>query len=303
MSCRRMRNSLVQYADNELEGARADEVRAHLESCERCRSAARKLHLSREAISSLDGLSVPEDSVGRIFDAVKARLGAKPSVRERLADRLGFLNTPRGAHAAGVALAVLIVLSVAVFAYIGPGNETDPAPGTKDVARESETTVPASFGEEPKPDTDAQAPALAATIMPVVKVSETNYDQDSLKASFEEMEIRRRIAQEYNMSHCIQYGRMYREKVADMMVDAGQDGAMLDAMMTFVTNSEPVLLPYYAEHCRYTGQEVFVMGFAGPKRTASSNKLTRTEVWVLSPEKFPAGPDSSIVYFLEHKME
>ena len=94
---------------------------------------------------------------------------------------------------------------------------------------------------------------------------------------------------------------MYKRKMADMMVDAGEDGAMLEAMITYIEASEPVLLPYYAECANYTGIHVFIIGLAGPRRTAKTEKLTRTEVWVMNPAKFGANPDSSIVYFLEQK--
>ena len=107
--------------------------------------------------------------------------------------------------------------------------------------------------------------------------------------------MKKEIAQNYTMSHAINYCDLYKRKMADMMVDAGQDGAMLEAMITYIETSEPVLLPYYAESARFTGVHVYVIGLAGPRRTEKSEKLTRTEVWVMDPVKFQARPDTAIV--------
>jgi len=306
MSCRRFRKTLIDYTDGSLDEARSKSIEKHLASCVGCRSAVEKMSLSRSALSSLITVGMPEEASSRVSSNLMAVARGERKAPAPSQGRLGFLWSPRTLAAAGTGIAILIGIILVVLAYTGPGitdrNEQ------KGLAT-GVNTQPVSKGRAPSPATSEKAftrdvlPSGAAAILPVVKVSQTNYDEKSLKSAFDKMELKKVIARTCTMSHAISMGGLFRRKMADMMVEAGSDGAMLEAMITFLTSSEPVLLPYYAENAQFTGQHVYIIGLAGPRRTGQTTKLNRTEVWVMSPEKFQASPDASIVFFLEEKSE
>jgi hypothetical protein len=300
MSCRRLRKSLVEYADGNLDGTRAEKVEAHLESCAECRQAVEKLAFSRSALSSLQTFEMPDEASARVFSTLRsAARGDKAEVPSE--GRLGFLWSPRTVGVAGIAVAAILGLVIVVVAFTGGKttrtglNPTAGNPGTQPLSKASSPVNP-----EQQKATDL-VPKGMASIMPVAKVSQTNYDENTLKGTFDKMDLKKQIASSCTMTSAVSMGNLFRRKLADLMVDQGGDGAMVEAMIVYLTNTEPVLLPYYAEKAMYTGQPVVILGLAGPRRMSNDTKLTRTEVWVMNPEKFAASPDSSIVYFLEEK--
>jgi anti-sigma factor RsiW len=298
MSCRRFRKSLVEYADSRLEGGKEEALLSHLQTCEGCTGDLAKLQLSRAALSSLGNFEMPAAATERVAATIRNTAQAAPE-RSRFSRAIDSMSTPRNLGTAGAAVAAVLAIAIVVLAYTGGGRES--ALNRKP----AETTAPAS-ATDVNGASNKQAysgvPSLAATIMPAVKVSKNNYDDGSLRQTFDDMEIRKKIATDYGMIQAISLCDLYRRKVADMMVDAGEDGAMLEAMISYITSSEAVLLPYYAEHALYSGQPVFIIGLAGPRRTGQSTRLTRTEIWVMSPEKFASSsPETSIVYFMEKK--
>lgn len=292
MSCRRFRKSLIEYVDGNLDGGRAERVRAHLETCESCRAASEKLEFSGSALASLEMVKMPDASAERIAAALR-------SSAEGARTRLSFFASTRGLASAGVVAALIIGLLIVVITFSGPGRvtRTDHAKGTTPGTAQGPLTKQASTS----PGQQSIAPPGIASIMPTVKVTNNNYDETALRNTFNNMDVKKQIADTYTMSHAINYCDLYKRKMADMMVSCGDDGAMLEAMITYIIQSEPVLLPYYAESARFAGLHVFIIGLAGPRRTDTTGKLTRTEVWVMNPAKFQASPDSSIVYFLEQK--
>lgn len=296
MSCRRFRKSLVEYADGRLDGPRLRKVEEHLSTCEGCGRAVDLLGLSRKALSSLDVVEIPDDASERVIAGLRAGGDRGEKVRK---PRRGFdvLLSPRGLAAAGAALAVMICAVVLVVSYTGP---TAPEKDAKPLANVTEEATRAPSGEDLK---HSVPPAGAVSIAPVVRVSQNNYSEDSLRTAFDTLEIKERIADTCTMGHAISMGKTFRRKMADMMENAGSDGAMLEAMITYLTNSEPVLLPYYAENALFTGQSAFIIGLAGPRRMGETTNLNRTEVWVMSPARFSNSPDSSIIFFLEVREE
>ena len=302
MSCRRFSKSLIEYVDGELSGEREAAVRSHIDSCEACKEASEKLELSRSALSSLEMVKLSEPSAERIAAVLRSSADSARPAFHTLSSRLGFFTSVRGIASAGVVAALILGLAIVVITFGGSpkvGNTrlaTDSMPGGTTPATAQTSTSP-GFEKARQ----GLVPSGMASIMPAVKVTNTNYDDNALRSTFDNMEVKKEIADNYTMAHAINFCEMYKRKMADMMVDAGQDGAMLEAMITYIESSEPVLLPYYAESANYTGVHVYIIGFAGPRRTAKSEKLTRTEVWVMNPAKFEASPDSSIVYFLEQK--
>ncbi len=301
MSCRRFRKSLIEYVDGELSGERKDAVREHLDSCETCKAAVEKLEFSANALSSLEVVKMPEPSAERIAAVLRTSADSARPAFHSLTSRLGFFTSVRGLASAGVAAALIIGIAIVLITFGGSGQvgQNRLATGSMPGGTTPATAFSTSPGQQ-KTNPDL-VPSGIASIMPAVKVTNTNYDDKALRSTFENMDIKKQIADNYTMAHAINYCDMYKRKMADMMVNAGQDGAMLKAMITYIESSEPVLLPYYAESANYTGVHVYIIGLAGPRRTAKSEKLTRTEVWVMNPAKFAASPDSSIVYFLEQK--
>jgi len=305
MSCRRLRKSLVEYADGSLEGARAEKVEAHLESCAECRQAVEKLAFSRSALSGLQTFEMSDEASARVFGTLRsaARGDEVPAPSE---SRLGFLWSPRTVAVAGTAVAVMLGLVIVVVTFTG-GKTTrtglNPTAGGPTTSPLSKTSSPATLNNSEQKTAADLIPKAAAAIMPVARVSQTNYDENSLKGTFDKMDLKKQIETSCTMTSAVSMRDLFCRKLADMMVDQGGDGAMVEAMIVYLTNTEPVLLPYYAEKAMYTGQPVLILGLAGPRRMSNDTKLTRTEVWVMNPAKFAASPDSSIVYFLEEKSQ
>ena len=305
MNCRRFRKSLIDYADGSLPSARADAVRDHLESCEECRGALEELTLSSSALATLSTVKMPEASAEKVLRTLRTSVDSAGQAGRLSTFRPSVLWSPRVLAGVGTAAAVIIALLVVVMVYSGGGVPSPTLTRTSnDQAGKTSTTPGTTVSTSPGEQKTQQAlPSGTAAIMPVVKVSNNNYDDTKLRTTFESMEVKKEIAKRYSITHAITMGTMFRRKMADMMVEQGQDGACLEAMIVYLTQSEPVLLPYYAERAQYLGQGVFIIGFAGPRRTATTGMLTRTEIWVMNPDKFTSSPDSSIVYFIEEKTE
>lgn len=306
MSCRRFRNTLIDYADGRLDGAGSEKVANHIESCEKCARAFEMLTLSRSALNSVEAVPMPAQAGARVSRNLAAYARGDRKAPRLAESRFGFLTTPRVLAATGTGVAILLSIVLVVVAFTGP-PASDKNGSNKFASGVSSTPSGKAPGPGDSKSLDRLAsealPSAAAAILPVVKTSQTDYDENTLKTTFDNMEIKKQIADTCTMGHAISMGGIFRRKMADMMVDVGCDGAMLEAMITYLTNSEPVLLPYYAENAMFTGEAVFIIGLAGPRRMGQTTNLNRTEVWVMSPEKFPASPDSSVVFFLETKAE
>jgi hypothetical protein len=297
---RRYQKRLIDYTDGRLDEAAAESMRSHLESCEECSKAHEMLMLSHSAMDSLQTVRMPEDASERVFSTLSASAKGEPGVSAP--SRFEFLTSPRMLAAAGTAAAILIGVILVVLAYTGPTatRRTPSNTAMKSSQPVAGTTTPVLADQGAASEA---LPGAIASIVPVVKHSQTNYDENSLKGTFDSMALKKEISQTCTMGHAVSMGDLFKRKMADMMVDQGSDGAMLEAMISYLTTTEPVLLPYYAEDALFTGQPVYIIGLAGPRRMGTTTKLTRTEVWVLSPQKFAVSPDSSIIYFLEEKTE
>jgi len=305
MSCRRFKNSLLDFADGTLPDERALKLRNHLETCEGCSRAVDQLAMSSSALSSLGTAAMPSDAAARVMSSLRASAQRGDRIRPTFRERTELIFSPRGIATAGAIGLLLIAAIVVGIVFSGGGTPT----GTnKTVISSSANDMipggPLVMESSAKENSGAAQPIVPqgiATILPVAKVSKANYDANTLKSTFDSMPLKKDIAERYSMTHAISLGDMFKQKMADIMMSCGGDGPMLEAMITYVTGSEPVLLPYYAEKCEYCGQAAFVIGLAGPRRTAKSMKLTRTEVWVMNPDKFASNPDASLIYFMEEK--
>ena len=71
MRCRKVRKSLLEYERGTLSEKQGREVEAHLEGCPDCAALAVKLEFSREALSPLEPVAIPEDASGRILASLR----------------------------------------------------------------------------------------------------------------------------------------------------------------------------------------------------------------------------------------
>jgi hypothetical protein len=133
--------------------------------------------------------------------------------------------------------------------------------------------------------------------MPVARATSNNYDNGSMKTMAEGLDVRKQFAQRYTLSDAVNLRVLFSQKLADQFVALGGDGPTLEAMISYIQQSEPVLLPCYAERALFGGQNVIIVGLSGPPRGGNSKMLSRTEFWVMNPEKFVANPDSCIMWW------
>lgn len=305
MSCRRFRKTLLDYAEGRLDTAGNQRIESHVSSCDGCRRALYALSASASALDTLRPLTMPPEAASRVSSGLAA--AARGDAKAPRAARVGFSfpPSPRVLAGVGTGLAIVLVAVLVIVAYTGP-PQTDRRKASDGhtslaVSSPAGSSTPGQSAEGLAP---MQAlPRGAAAVLPVVKVSDEDYDENTLRSAFDTLEVKKQVEATCTMGHAISMGSLFRKKLADLMVDAGCDGAMLEAMITYLTNSEPVLLPYYAENARFSGQAVYIIGLAGPRRMGETTKLNRTEVWVMNPDRFAASPDSSVVFFLETRLE
>jgi hypothetical protein len=173
----------------------------------------------------------------------------------------------------------------------------------KDNSKALGTTSPSAAAALPNAEQRAESGAASSggTPMPVVKVSSTDYTPQSLRTMVESLPVRRQFADGLTMSDAAMLRATYTRKAADEFLRLGQDGAELEAMISYITATEPVMLPCYVESALFGGRRVWVIGLAAPPRSGKAVGLSRTEMWVMDPASFEANPDGSVVFFLEYK--
>lgn len=301
MSCRGVRKSLLEYSSGGLPDNVRESVRLHLESCPSCEALAVKLRLSAKALSSAPPPVMSEESSGRVLAAIRrqnAVAAGKPAgswLRSRQALALGG-----GAAAVIVAIALFIGLQGGKQAGVGELEERAAIGQASDEVRSSAAEAPSPAAAQKSAGFESGV-AAGPPPAPVVTASSSDYTPDSLRAMVEALPVRKEFAGRYTMSDAAVLGATYAKKAADEAAGHGMDGPELEAMISYITASEPVMLPCYVENASFNGRGVWIIGFAAPPRSGESVKLSRTEVWVMDPTKFEANPDSSIVFFLEYK--
>ncbi len=124
-----------------------------------------------------------------------------------------------------------------------------------------------------------------------------NYNSDSIKSMAEGLDIKRQFAERYSLDDAVNLRVAYVRKICDEFTASGGDGPMLEAMIGFIEQTEPVMLPCYAEHALFSGRVVIIIGLCGPPRSGSTKQLTRTEFWALDPGTFTTSPDTSMVWW------
>ena len=289
MDCRRVRKSLMDYVDGGLSEARRKEVSRHLKSCEDCSTLAEKLTASASALSTLAPEKMSQGASRRVLGALESPAKAIPVV--------GFFRSPRALAAAGAAAAVLVALAivVGVFTLGGPGKKPQLSKSAQK-KQAAGTAEDQASSEQNYMQTTGSAPA-ATLVLPVAKITENNYDQDSAKAMAENLEVKNKFADRYSMSDAINLRVSFTKKLADDFSTLGGDGAMLEAMISFIQSTEPVLLPCYVEKAQFAGENVYIVGLCGPPRGGDVKKLTRTEFWAFNPDEFASDPEASLAWW------
>lgn len=297
MGCRNVKKALIEYASGDLNEQRRREIEAHLQGCTRCRTTAEKLEMSGQALSSLQPVRLSEVASSRILGAIAG--DGKPG-RSR---RLGWLRSTTAITVAGVATALIVAGAVFIGIQVGDRSHKQETP-TSTVMDEPDNgasyiSAPPRAAEEAKSLDSAEIMGPPPT--PVAKVTSNDYTTQTLREMFEVLEINESFGQRYTMSDAINLAPAFIGDVTDQLGDLGQDAPMVEAMISFITINEPVLLPCYVEKALFSGLDVMIIGLCAPPRSGKTTLLTRTEVWVMDPVRFETDPNRSIVQFLELK--
>ena len=288
MDCRQAKKSLMEYSRGDLPGGRRESIERHLETCDGCAEMAEKLAISAGALAALEPVRMSDDAAERVLYKIKKRAGASHAPGAGLF----ILRSPRALAGAAAVVGVLVALVVVVGIYTGGGTQRDSQ------TRQVETEESVADEAASKTGTTIPASAASGTLpLPIAAVTANDYDQESMRAMAEKLEVGEKFAESFSLSDAVNLKIAFVRKLADDFVDAGGDGAMLEAMMTFVQTTEPVLLPCYVEKAHYSGREVYIIAFSAPPRGGTSTKLTRTEFWAFDPGMFPQDPEASLLWW------
>lgn len=300
MRCRRARKSLLDHEKGNLAKDELEEIREHLSTCEECAALAGKLELSGKALSSIQPEELSSAASSRVLEAVR-EAGRKEKFQP-----VGLLRSPRALALGAGAAAVLVAVAVVVGLNMGDGTKRREGPTT--VANKGvEQSVPPVSPSAPlgytgeTEDTEGARMTVGPAPEPLVKVTANDYTPESLRSTFDSLGVKKEFAGRYTLADAINLGPTFTKRAADKFADLGQDAPLLEAIISYIKTTEPVLLPCYVEKARFQGQDVWILGLSGPPRSGKSTRLTRIEVWVMNPQKFEQNPDSGIVFFLEQK--
>ncbi|MDD5448913.1 MAG: zf-HC2 domain-containing protein [Actinomycetota bacterium] len=298
MRCWRAKRKLNDYVEGRLEGHEKEELESHLEKCSRCKERAQEMELSQKALKALSLEELSQDKQTKILHQAKQALGKEPAKRR--------VFQPRVIAALGSAAAVLIAIAVVVgFLTTGTEKKTSEkreavvsqedamsSHGYKDVKGEPEVgysvTTEESLGWGP-----------AGRPLPRAESTANDYNPQSLREKLEEMKIREKFGSAYTLADAIQLADDYTTALSVKAGELGFDGALVKAMISYVTAGEPVQLPAYAEKARFNGREAIIISLAAPMPKSKSNKLERVDIWVFDAGKFLENPDSSFLFFLQ----
>ena len=291
MRCRKVRKSLLEYEEGTLCEKLGREIEAHLDGCPGCAALAAKLKLSRNALSSAEPVTIPEEASKRILASLRT---ATP--RHRPWTEL--LRSPRAIGFGAAVTAVLIAVVVVVGLKTGGGPQTENISTKTTTSKDSGFYTPSQEGE--KLEESAVLPAAGAP-MPLVKFTANDYTPDSLRLASDDLQVKKDFASAYTMSDAMNLAQVYARQAAEDFSNLGGDAPLLEAMFSYITKGEPALLPCYIERARFQGKDCTIILLACPPRSGGSVKLTRSETWVMDPVKFSQNPDSGVIFFLEQK--
>lgn len=307
MDCKKARRLIKR--GKSMDPETSSKLRIHLEKCQSCRLIFERIEISNKALQALKPLQLPEEKKRDILDAIRKEKG-----KGRKASTVKWFQSPRNLAIAAGAVACLIAILVVVGLGVFQGK-----PGYQEISiQKSEKEVPKApvdgaveeYSESKDFISGLNAPQRLG---PLVTFSDNNYDQSSLRETFENLVERKSVAKNFTCASAILLGFEYRQKIIEeykkleakeslsiCSANAPSDEAStLAKMLYYVTSGEPVQLPIYVERAKFNGESVIIIGLAGPRFGRKSSKLKRFDVWVLDPYKFEKNPDSSIVLMLQ----
>jgi anti-sigma factor RsiW len=144
--CAEADDRLPVYLDGEMDDPERRRLEAHLAACARCREELETLRLALGAVRSLPGPEPSSAFWGVFRDEVRVRIAAlsppRPSLRERMAARLGRLSLLKPLPALGLATALGLLLAVGWLRTPGP----TPEPPVAEVATVGEASENLGIG-------------------------------------------------------------------------------------------------------------------------------------------------------------
>ncbi len=299
--CIFIKRKILDHSEGLLTDREKNEVGKHLESCAKCRALLAKMEESARALEALREFPV------RISDSFKERAVRNiTSAEPKRRPVIRFSPSIAASLSAIAALILILVILVAIKPWGLKTTRTQMEPTVSQEFKANKSTPEGleRSGGKSAADQTATAPMpekAEGLVVPSAVEKNANYNKDSIRNMVENLALRKEVAESMTMGHSMLYSATYAKRLADEFTKINEDGALIEAMISYITRSEPVLLPFYGEKALYEGRDAFIIVFAGPPRTGESVALSRCEVWVLEPSSFKVNPDSSILLFLEHK--
>ena len=305
----KIKKLLSEYMDGYLRPDKARMVEGHLATCPSCRETKDELEVAVKACGELPWVEMPLEVETSILEMIRE----EESIARRRSRLLSRLPRP-AIVAAGAGVVSAIIAVVLVISLTGGGGEVALREAEKPEEKGAVTTEEASptFPMEAPPTMGLKqnllnlasglGQAVGVIPQPVVAKTDNDYDQSSIRDLAEQLPVHHLVATEYTMADAINLGREFLSLILEQLPSMGEQNATLESMVKFITKEEPVALPVYAEKAKFQGKDAWIIGLAAPPRSGDSNDLSRLEIWVLNPESFSQDPNSSILFFGEHRI-
>ncbi|MDD5747751.1 MAG: hypothetical protein PHP64_01645 [Actinomycetota bacterium] len=305
MNCRKARRLLVDFEKKKLKGKTEDDLLLHIKDCQRCMSLCRKLETSSLALSEVTSEKIPEGTAANILEAIQERKGNE--TREK--HKRPFLSLKNLTTAGAVAILVAVAIVAGISLMEKPAEKASFS--TQEEKSTKQGKVPSKYAEEEAPRSHdfVSTPGSTEKIFePLVKITDNNYNKDTLREFFDKSALRKEIAKRFTVASAITLRANFEQEIIDKFLDIQSEGnpkdiasqaALTQVIMSYLISGEPVQLPVYLEYAKFNGENAVIIGLAGPRFGSKSNRLKRFDVWVLAPQRFLTNRDSSIMFFLQ----
>lgn len=295
-----MRKSLIEYLDGGLSEAERRDIGRHIEECPKCLELAGKLETSTGSLSTLKH---PVTLPGASSESILRNLRHEIAIKEPPGKLAVMFSSGRGAAIAGAAAVVLLLVVVfgGITISLTSRNWRQPSGEVSNLAtktaeeKESETDILSVTESGPEDQSREALPSGTSRPDPEVKITAADYNAQTLKDNIDNLELIDKFSSGYTMSDAINLKKEFTSQLAAGFTSQSQDGELLRSMIDFVSTGETVLLPCYAEKASFSGQNAFIICLVAPTRTGESLKLSRVEIWVLSPEMYVSNPNTSLL--------
>ena len=302
----KIKKLLTEYVDGGLRPDRARMVEDHLATCPSCREIKDELEFAVRACGEL-----PEAEMSlEVETSIREMIREEASGAKRRSRSFSLLSRP-AIIAAGAGVASAIIAVVLVVSLTGGGGQITQR-DTEELTEKgtaAEAPIPAE-SEKATSREDLKTSIVelmkrageAAGISPVVTQSDTDYNQSSIQELAEGMPIHQEVATEFTMTDIFNKGSEFLNIILDELTSGGAQPSTLESMINFITKEEQMSLPVYVEKAKFQGKNAWIIGLAAPSRSGDTTNLNRLEVWVLDPDSFAQDPNSSILFFGEHRI-